>query len=97
MSQDLEDYMNELERFGAPTAEMTAAGLSWPDVTDLAQHCIALLESQGPTALRLVGNTLRLIAAVSRRDMIEIFALLNATYTDVQKLVAAIKAEFGIE
>jgi hypothetical protein len=97
MSQDIEDYMSEMERFGAPTPLMTEYGLSWPDVTDLAAHCIKLLESQGATALRMVGNILRMIKALSLRDMVEIFTLLNATYTDAVKLIAAIKAEFGIE
>jgi hypothetical protein len=97
MSQDIEGYMGEMERFGAPTPLMTEYGISWPTIVDQAQHCINLLESQGDTILSLVTGTLRMIAALSRRDMIEIFALLNATYTDVAKLIAAIKAEFGIE
>lgn len=78
------------------TAAANLASLSWPDVTDVANHVLNLLETQGAAAITIVRNLLKMIAAFTTRDLTTVFALANQEYVDVQALVAAIRAEFGI-
>lgn len=80
----------------APTAEMQAVGLTFVDVLAVAQHVVNLLESQGKTCVEIAAGCLRLIKAVSGRQMLEVFAALRDLQDDVSVLIAAIKAEFGI-
>lgn len=79
-----------------PTQTMASVGLSWDGILDVGQHVINLLESQGQLALGIVDNLVKMVAAVSGRDFLTVFALLNQTVVDVQALIAAIKAEFGL-
>lgn len=79
-----------------PTAEMQAVGMSFLDVQEFAQHLLSLLQSQGQTVLDLVATGMKLVKAVTARDLLGIFTELNAATIDIQKLIDAIKAEFGI-
>ena len=79
-----------------PTAMMASAGLSFVDVLSVAQHVVKLLESQGQACLDIVAASLKLIKAVSGRDMLGCFAALREVTDDVTKLIAAVKEEFGI-
>lgn len=78
------------------TQMMGAAGFSWDDVLVQAQHVVHLLQTEGDTALAIVTGTLKLVRYIAARDMLNVFAQLNATTVDVQALIAAIKAEFGL-
>jgi hypothetical protein len=79
-----------------PTATMLAVGLNFPDVLDIAQHCVNLLESQGRNAMEIVKNMLKLVKAVSGRDLPTIFTALGELRGDVAELAAAIRLEFGL-
>ena len=79
-----------------PTAPMLAVGLSFPDVLEVAQHVVNLLESQGANALDVVRGMLKLIKAVSGRDMLGIFNTLGELRGDVAELIAAVRLEFSL-
>lgn len=79
-----------------PTAEMQAVGMSFLDVQEFAQHLLTLLQTQGQTVLDIVATGVRLIKAVTTRDMLGIFTELSKASVDIQALIAAIKLEFGI-
>jgi hypothetical protein len=79
-----------------PTAMMMSVGLNFPDVLDIAQHCVNLLETQGANAREIVKNLLKLVKAVSGRDMVGVLTSLNELRGDVTELVAAIRAEFSL-
>lgn len=78
------------------TMMMDKVGFSWIDVNDVVEHVIRLLESQGDTAVAIVRRLLKLVKAVTDRDLLAIFTLLNDTVVDVKKVIAAVKAEFGL-
>lgn len=75
---------------------VTAPAFSLLDVQELAAHVIHLLQTQGDTAIDLVNTTLRLIQAATGRNMLAVFAELNNEIRDINKIVAAVKAEFNI-
>jgi hypothetical protein len=80
-----------------PTPLMAGVGLSFVDVQEVAQGVIHLLQTQGDRALSVAKNTLLLIKAVSSRDMLVLFAAVNALSVDVPAIIAAVKLEFGLE
>ncbi len=80
-----------------PTEPMLAVGLTFPDVLGIAQHVVNLLETQGENCLDIVKGMLKLIKAVSGRDMLGIFNSLGELRGDVAELIVAVKAEFGLE
>lgn len=80
-----------------PTPLMASVSLSFVDVLAVADHVVHLLQTQGKTALEIVTGMLKLIRAVSGRDMLGIFTALRELQDDVSTLVAAIKAEFQID
>jgi hypothetical protein len=102
----LEGRVTALEKratVGAPpaaarpvTAKMQAVGFGWGDVTDLASHLANLLERDGPTVAHIVKNGLRLIAAITDRDLSGIIAALESGRGDIYQIVADIRAEFGL-
>lgn len=79
------------------TPTMTSVGLSWVDIEVQVKHVLNLLQTQGETALEIVRGTIRLIKAVTNREMVAVFIELKALSVNIQALIAAIKAEFGIE
>lgn len=78
-----------------PTPVMAAVGLDWLGVRDVIDHVLEQLEKHGPAALNVARGCLKLVAAVSGRDMVEVFRLANEIYVDVAALIAAIRAEFA--
>ncbi len=78
------------------TAAAQAVGFSFVDATELAQHVVNLLETQGETALSIVTGILKLIKAVGVKDMASVFAVLAQERVDVTALIAAVKVEFGL-
>jgi hypothetical protein len=88
--------MMSFMRSAPPTQPMHAVGLSFDDIAVQAQHVVHLLQTQGDTALRVVTNTLKLVKAVTGRDMLTVFALINQETVDIQTLTKAIQDEFGL-
>lgn len=76
---------------------MKAVKLNWLSILGMAEHCVNILQSEGETVLDIVRGIMKMIQAVSERDLFTIFAQLNKTTADVNKVVDAIKKEFGIE
>lgn len=79
-----------------PTPVMSTVGLDWLGIQGTVDHVLNLLESQGEAAVGIVRNLLKLVAAVTGRDMLLVFRLANELYVDVAALIAAIRAEFEL-
>lgn len=74
----------------------TPANLSWEDVERTVTRVVHLLETTGDTFISLVKTAMVGIKAATGRDMLGVFAALNAAVLDVQVIVKAIKDEFEI-
>lgn len=85
-----------IKPFGAPTAKMQAVGMSWTDITVFVEHLISLLESHGPMMINMVRNGLKMVQAITDRDLSEIIKLTMQFNVDIRALIAAIRAEFGL-
>ena len=82
----------------APVPEpMGAVGLDWTGVRAYAEKAIKLIQDHGHEFLDMIDAGFRAFKAITSRDMLGIFAALNDVTVDLQKLIAAIKDEFGIE
>jgi hypothetical protein len=79
-----------------PTTEMAAIGFGFFDLVDNAQKAIDLLQNHGDEMVDVLRTGFKLWVAISSRDLMGIMAELNKAVVDVQMLIAAIKAEFGI-
>lgn len=75
----------------------TAVGLSYDDVLGTVQHVINLLETVGPVAINLAKTVMLGVQAATDRDMLGVFKALNVATGEVKEIIAAIKAEFGLE
>jgi hypothetical protein len=79
-----------------PTDQMVAAGFGFPDLIDYAQKAVDLLQAHGDEVVDLLRTGFRLWTAISGRDLMGIMLELNKATVDVQKLIAAIRNEFGL-
>lgn len=79
------------------TPMMGSVGLSWLDLKSYAEHLVHLLQTEGDTAIDAVDTAIRLVKAVTGRDFVAVFAALQQEQKDIQQIIAAVKAEFGIE
>ena len=70
---------------------------SFVDVEGVARHILHLLQTQGETALDAVRAGVAVIKAATGRDLFGVLAALDKVRADVTEIVAAVKAEFGIE
>lgn len=95
--QRTEPEMSATPAVVAATPVMGLAGLSADDVLVQIRHVVNLLETQGDTVLDIVTGALKMVRYFSTRDMIGVFTELNKQVVNVQALIAAIKAEFGLE
>lgn len=77
--------------------EMTAVGLDWTGVVAYARGAIRFLQDHGDTAIDAIEAGFRAFKAITARDMMGIFAALSEVTVDVQKLIAAIREEFGLD
>lgn len=77
------------------TASMSTVGYSVDDVLELARHAIHLLETAGPAAISLAKNVLKAVGYFAGRDMLGVWAAVNAAVVDAQAVIAAIRAEFA--
>ncbi len=85
-----------IHKSAPPTPRMSAVGLGWPDIVNVGQHLLNLLETQGQAALEIVRDVMLLVKATTSGDYLEIFRLLNQTVVDITALIQAVKDEFGI-
>lgn len=85
-------------KFGTtpPTAKMVKAGLSWQDVKNFAGHVVNLLEKDGAAAVNVARNSLKLIEAVTELDLTGIQNALRDGKSDLLKIIADIREEFGL-
>lgn len=79
-----------------PTPLMAGFSLSFVDVLAVADHVVKLLETQGKSCLEIVTGSLKMIRAVTNRDMLGVFTALRELQEDVSVLVAAIRLEFEL-
>lgn len=76
---------------------MAANGLAWLDIRDYAVHAIKVLQTEGNTAIDAIDTAFTMARAVTNRDFTGIFEALHREQADVQEIINAIKAEFGIQ
>lgn len=88
--------MADQQSKNAATAKMGAVGIDWLGINGIVQHVIHLLNTEGPAAARVCADILKLVQGISDRDLSGIIAALVSGETDVAKVVADIRAEFGI-
>lgn len=81
----------------AVPAPMAAVGLDWSGVVAYARGAIRFLQDHGETAIHAVEAGFRAFKAITQRDMMGIFAALSEVTVDVQKLIEAVREEFGLE
>lgn len=77
-------------------ATMTAVSLDWSGVKVYAEKSVKLLQDHGAEFIDLIDMGFRAFKAVTARDFVGIFAAINAAQRDIQAIIAAIQAEFGI-
>lgn len=80
----------------AATPVMESVGLDWLGVNGVVEHVIHLLETEGPQAAKVCRDILKLVQGITGRDLSGIVAALSAGVVDVRKIVADVRAEFGI-
>ncbi len=78
-------------------AQMAAAGLSWPSLIDYARKAVNLLQSVGDDAIDVAEAGFRAWAALSERDLSGVLAAFADGQRSVNKIIAAIRLEFGLE
>lgn len=79
-----------------PTPLMGSVGLTFGSLLDYAKHAVHLLQTTGDTFLDLLDVSFRMWSAVSSRDLSGILRAFSDGRRDVESIIAAIKAEFGI-
>lgn len=65
-------------------------------VTDAVNHAITILEKDGETVKDAVSNGLKFVQSVTGRDLTGILTALQAEQADFSKIIADIRAEFGL-
>ena len=82
----------------AATPAMAKAGISFDSVADYAKKSLDLLENHqvGELTLAVIDAGFRAYMALSTKDYITLLSALNDVNKDVQSIIAAIKAEFGL-
>lgn len=88
--------MSDIQRFGSPTPMMVQYGFDWSKVIDYAKKSVKLLQEQGDTIVDIIQAGFIGIKAITNRDMLGIFAALSDVAVNTQKLIDAIKLEFGL-
>lgn len=71
--------------------------IQFVNVEAIARHAIHLIESEGETAIDEVKRALAAVRGFTGRDLPAAFAALDKVNADTAEIVAAVKAEFGIE
>lgn len=66
------------------------------NVTEWAQKAVDLIQKEGDNAVVVIKDVVDLLAKVSQKDLLGVFAALNKTTVDVNEVVAAIKAAFNL-
>ena len=75
---------------------MQKFGITWTNINDKAEHCIDLINTQSQTAIDLAETTLKMIAAVTNKDLSALLPLFQEEVVDVEKIKEAITKEFNL-
>lgn len=78
------------------TPLMATAGLSFIDVAEVVGHVANLLEKDGALVADLARNTLKMVQAVTSRNLVGVIQALTELNADFKQIAADIRAEFGI-
>lgn len=90
--------MSEPAFCSAPVpAAMATAGLSWPSLIGYARKAVDLLQAVGDTAIDAIEDGFQAWAALSGRDFTTLFAEFASAQRNIQKIIDAVKKEFGLE
>lgn len=79
-----------------PTPMMQSVGLSFSGLVEFARKAVHLLETTGDTFVDLLEDGFKLWSAVSSRDLSGVLAAFASGQKNVEAIIAAIRAEFGI-
>lgn len=79
----------------AATPILVAAGLDFDWVERQTQHVINLLTTQGAAAKQTVTDILTTIKFFTGKQFVQAFLMLETDISDVQGIIAAIKAEWA--
>lgn len=78
------------------TAAMQAVGFDWFSLEKYAAEAIHALQTSGDSVIDLIHQGFVMWAAISGRDLAGIMAAFASGQRDVNAIIAAIKAEFGL-
>lgn len=79
-----------------PTPVMGFFGINLDNIQEIVNHVINLLESQGQEAVSVVNGIMKVLRAVTGRDMTGVFTALSEVTDDVTDIITAVKEEFGL-
>jgi hypothetical protein len=80
-----------------PTPMMMGAGLSFDRLVVWARKAVELLREHGDTAIDVVEDVFKLWQSISNRDLTGVLAAFASGQRNVEKIIEAIRNEFGIE
>jgi hypothetical protein len=80
-----------------PTPQMMGAGLSFDRLVVWARKAVELLREHGDTAIDVVEDVFKLWQSISNRDLTGVLAAFASGQRNVEKIIEAIRNEFGIE
>lgn len=66
--------------------------MNWEAYVD---HVCNLIVKDGALGVEIVKNGLSAVQALSQKDFAKVFVILNSEWTDINKLVDDVKAEFA--
>jgi len=79
-----------------PTPAMAQAGLTFGGLVDYARRAIDLLRSTGDAFVDVLESGFKLWTAVAGRDLGGVLAAFAQGRADVNQIIDAIRAEFGV-
>lgn len=79
-----------------PTPMMAAVGLNWSDVFEYAKTAVRLIQANGDDVIDAFAAGFRAFAALGSRDFLALFAAVGDANRSAQKVVDAIRQEFGL-
>jgi len=80
-----------------PTPQMQSVGVSFGSLVAFARKAIDLLQEHGDTIIDTVEDVFRVWQGVSNRDLTGVLAAFASGQRNVEKIIEAIRNEFGID
>lgn len=80
----------------AATIQMETSGLSWVNVRSVVERILKILQDEGKTGLDIVESLLKMIGYFTTRDVSGILAMIKEVTDSVEKVINAIREEFGV-